>query len=58
MEINRGTQKKIVSERIRNRRGNHPNEIILSEEMAEIYFNHFEPPTDEEAEIIVIKGYR
>ena len=49
--------KKVVMERIRKRKGNHQNDIILTEQTASTYYDHFQPPTDEEGEVIVVEGY-
>lgn len=51
------TPKEVVMERIRKRNGNHENEIILTEEMASLYYDHFQPPTVDEGEVIVVEGY-
>ena len=50
-------QKEVVLERIRKRNGNHQNDIILTEQTASTYYDHFQPPTDEEGEVIVVEGY-
>ena len=42
---------------IRKRNGNHQNDIILTEQTASTYYDHFLPPTDEEGEVIVVEGY-
>lgn len=51
------TPKEVVMERIRKRNGNHQNDIILTEQKASTYYDHFQPPTDEEGEVIVVEGY-
>lgn len=51
------TPKEVVMERIRKRNGNHQNDIILTEQTASAYYDHFQPPTDEEGEVIVVEGY-
>ncbi|MEG0475884.1 MAG: ATP-binding protein [Carnobacterium sp.] len=51
------TPKEIVLQRIRDRRGKHPNDIILDERTAVQYFEHFQPPTFREGDITVIRGY-
>lgn len=51
------TPKEIIVERLRQRAGKHPNDIILSEETASQYYDQFQKPSLEEAEIIVVKGY-
>lgn len=50
------TPKAVVLERIRNRRGTHPGDIMLTEETASRYYDCFEPPTADEGEIIVVNG--
>ena len=50
-------QKEVVLERIRKRNGNHQNDIILTEQTASTYYDHFQPSTDEEGEVIVVEGY-
>lgn len=32
-------------------------DIILTEQTASTYYDHFQPPTDEEGEVIVVEGY-
>ena len=44
-------------ERIRKRNGNHQNDIILAEQTASTYYDYFQPPTNEEGEVIVVEGY-
>lgn len=51
------TPKEVVMERIRKRSGNHENDIILSDEMASLYYDHFQEPTTEECEVIVVEGF-
>lgn len=51
------TPKGVCMERIRKRNGNHQNDIILTEQTASAYYDHFQPPTDEEGEVIVVEGY-
>ena len=51
------TPKEVVMERIRKRNGNHENDIMLSDEMASLYYDHFQAPTTEEGEVIVVEGY-
>ncbi len=43
-------------ESIRKRNGNHQNDIILTEQTASTYYDHFQPPTAEEGEVIVVSG--
>ena len=40
------TPKEVCMERIRKRNGNHQNDIILTEQTASTYYDHFQPPTD------------
>lgn len=56
-KIGRITSKEVCMERIRKRNGNHQNDIILTEQTASTYYDHFQPPTDEEGEVIVVEGY-
>ncbi|MBM6614883.1 ATP-binding protein [Desemzia sp. RIT804] len=51
------TPKEIVLQRIRDRKGKHPNDIVLDEQTAVRYFEHFQPPTSDEGNVTVIKGY-
>ena len=51
------TYLEVCMERIRKRNGNHQNDIILTEQTASTYYDHFQPPTDEEGEVIVVEGY-
>ena len=51
------TPKEVCMERIRKRNGNHQNDIILTEQTVSTYYDHFQPPTDEEGEVIVVEGY-
>lgn len=51
------TPKEIVLERLRLRTGKHPNDIILSKETTSQYYDQFQKPSLEEAEVIVVKGY-
>lgn len=51
------TPKEIVMERLSQRAGKHPNDIVLSIETASQYYEQFQKPSREEAEIIVVKGY-
>ena len=50
-------QKEVCMERIRKRNGNNQNDIILTEQTASTYYDNFQPPTDEEGEVIVVEGY-
>lgn len=51
------TPKEIVMERIRKRKGDNPNAIILSEKTASVYYDNFQPPTSAEGNVIQVKGY-
>lgn len=51
------TPKEVIMERIRKRNGNHENDIILTEETASQYYDHFQPPTVNEGDVIVVEGY-
>lgn len=51
------TPKDIVLERIRKRKGDQANEIMLDEKIANVYYDDFEPPTSDEGKVIVVKGY-
>ncbi len=50
------TPKEVAMERIRKRNGSHQNDIMLTEETASLYYDHFQPPAADEGEIIVIEG--
>jgi predicted kinase len=43
-----------VLARVRARRGSHPDDIVLSDELAARYFDDFEPPTTDEGPLTVI----
>lgn len=49
------TDRETVLERIRARRGNHPDDYVLTEEIAAGHFDHFEPPTPDEGPLTVIR---
>lgn len=51
------TPKEIAIQRIKIRKGNHPNDIILDDQMAKHYYEHFQRPTADEGDITVVKGY-
>lgn len=42
-------------ERVRRRRGEHPDDAVLSEELAAQYVDHFEPPTPEEGPLEIVR---
>ena len=48
------TDRATVLERVRGRRGSHPDDYVLSEELAVQHFDHFEPPTPDEGPLTVI----
>lgn len=47
------TDRETVLERVRARRGSHPDDFVLSNELAAQYFDHFEVPTAEEGPLTV-----
>lgn len=51
------TPKEIVLQRIHARKGKNPNDIMLDEQTAAQYYENFQPPTLDEGEITIIKGY-
>lgn len=51
------TPKEIALQRIAARKGNHPNDIIVDVQTATHYYDQFQPPTPEEGDITIIKGY-
>lgn len=51
------TPKEITMKRMNERKGTHENDIMLTEEMSSLFFDQFQPPTDDEGEIIEISGY-
>ena len=50
-------KRKLLWNVFEKRNGNHQNDIILTEQTASTYYDHFQPPTDEEGEVIVVEGY-
>ena len=44
-----------VLNRVRARRGSHPDDFVLTEELAAQYFDHFEPPAPDEGPLTVIR---
>ncbi len=52
------TDRETVLERIRARRGGHPDDFILTEALSAHYFDHFEPPTADEGPVTVIGSRR
>ena len=49
------TDRAMVLSRIRSRRGSHPDDYVLSEELAAQHFDHFEPPTADEGPLTTIR---
>lgn len=49
------TDRETVMDRIRARRGSHPDDYVLTEELAGQYFDHFEAPTAHEGPLTVIR---
>lgn len=48
------TDRKTVLERVQARRGSHPDDVVLTEDVAARYFDHFEVPTADEGPLTVI----
>lgn len=48
------TDRATVLERVRRRRGEHPDDTVLGDELAAHYVDHFEPPTPEEGPLEVV----
>lgn len=48
------TDRATVLERVRARRGSHPDDVVLTEGLAAAYFDHFEVPTADEGPLTVI----
>jgi predicted kinase len=49
------TDRETVLQRMRARRGGHPDDFVLPEELVAHYFDHFEPPTVEEGPLEIIR---
>lgn len=49
------TDRETVLERVRARRGSHPDDYVLTEELAAEYYDHFEEPTADEGPLTVIR---
>ncbi len=49
--------KDVVISRIKERKGKHSDDIILDLDTAKLYFDHFEIPTEDEGEIIVVDSF-
>ncbi|MBB6626714.1 ATP-binding protein [Nocardioides sp. KIGAM211] len=48
------TDRETVLARVRDRRGSHPDDFVLSDELAASYVDHFEPPTQDEGPLTVV----
>lgn len=48
------TPRDVVLERIASRANEHPDDVPLSVELAAAYFDHFEPPTEDEGPLMII----
>jgi predicted kinase len=48
------TDRETVLARVRARRGNHPDDVVLAQELAVRYFDHFEAPSADEGPLTVI----
>jgi predicted kinase len=49
------TDRETVLSRVRARRGSHPDDYVLTEELAAQYFDQFEPPGADEGPLKVIR---
>ena len=49
------TDRETVLRRMRNRRGSHSDDYVLTDELVAEYFDHFEPPTPDEGPLEVIQ---
>lgn len=49
------TDRETVLARVRSRRGRHPDDYVLPDELAEAYFDHFEAPTADEGPLIFLR---
>ncbi len=49
------TDRETVLARMRDRRGTHPDDYVLPEELAASHFDHFEPPTADEGPLTVLR---
>jgi len=49
------TDRETVLDRMRTRRGSHPDDYVLSEELAAQHFDHFEPPSVDEGPLVVVR---
>lgn len=49
------TDRETVLRRMRARRGDHPDDFVLTEDLVGQYFDHFEAPTPDEGPLIVVR---
>ena len=49
------TDRETVLGRMRDRRGSHSDDFVLTEQLVAQYFDHFEPPTPDEGPLEVIR---
>ena len=49
------TERTVVLDRVRSRAGSHPDDFEIPEALAAQHFDHFEPPTDDEGPLLVIR---
>jgi len=49
------TDRETVLDRMRSRLGSHPDDYVLSEELAAQHFDHFEPPSVDEGPLVVVR---
>ena len=47
------TDRETVLDRMRTRRGSHPDDYVLTAQLASQYFDHFQPPTPAEGPLTV-----
>lgn len=50
------TDREIVLDRVRLRKGRHADDVVVPAVLAAQYFEHFEPPTQQEGPLTVITG--
>ncbi len=50
------TDRETVLQRLHQRRASHPDDVVLSDELAAQYFDHFEVPTADEGPLNIIGG--
>ncbi len=49
------TDRETVLERVRARRGSHGDDFVVDEALAARYYDHFEPPGDDEGPLTVVR---